>query len=114
MPQHVHVPAAVLWRKDVPLKVSVFFWRLFWNRLPSKSNLVRQGIIPSEAQLCVTGCGLQESADHLFFSCDFFGKIWQFVRNWLGVNSVHLILWIIFISLVTLQGLQNLDAHLCI
>ena len=45
------VPAALLWRKDVPLKVFVCTWRLFRYRLPTKSNLFRRGIVTTEAQL---------------------------------------------------------------
>jgi len=33
------VHAILLWRKNVPLKVSIFGWRLFRNRLPTKANL---------------------------------------------------------------------------
>ena len=28
-----------LWLKQVPLKVNIFIWRLFLNRLPTKMNL---------------------------------------------------------------------------
>jgi len=75
------IPAKFLWRKDVPLKVLVFAWRLFRNRLPSKLNLFRRGIILSAARYCVSGCSLHESKCHLFLSCDFFGQLWQLVRN---------------------------------
>jgi len=34
-----------VWHKQVPLKVSVFVWRLFRNRLPTKDNLVRQRVL---------------------------------------------------------------------
>lgn len=43
------VSTYLLWRKDVPLKVSIFAWRLFRNRLPTKVNLFRRGIISNEA-----------------------------------------------------------------
>jgi len=87
LPPITHVPADQLWRKDVPLKVSVFAWRLFRNKLPSKTNLFRRGIIPFEAQWCVSGCGHQESESHLFLTCSLFGQFLQLVRSWLGVYS---------------------------
>jgi len=34
-----------VWHKHVPLKVSLFVWRLFRNRLPTKDNLVRHCIL---------------------------------------------------------------------
>jgi len=68
-------PVDLLWRREVPLKVSVFAWRLFRSRLPTKVNLFRRRIIPSDAQWCVTGCGIQESENHLFLNCGVFGQI---------------------------------------
>jgi len=81
--------ADLIWRKEVPLKVSVFAWRLFWNRLPTKVNLFQRGIIPHETQLCVGGCGLQETENHMFLTCPLFGQIWHLVRHWLGVYSAN-------------------------
>jgi len=43
------VSADLLWRKNIPLKVSVFAWRLFRNRLPTKANLFCRGVIHNEA-----------------------------------------------------------------
>ena len=34
----------LLWHKEVPVKVSLLAWCLFWNRLPTKDNLFRRGI----------------------------------------------------------------------
>jgi hypothetical protein len=100
---NVQIPANLLWRKDVPLKVSVFAWRLFRNRFPSKLNLFRRGIILPEARNCVSGCGLHESECHLFLSCTFFGHLWQLVRNWLVFTQrIHHVFWIISFSLVLL------------
>jgi len=41
-----------------------------------------------DSQLCVSGCGGIESTYHLFFGCNFFGIIWQHVRQWLGFSLV--------------------------
>jgi hypothetical protein len=59
----------------------------FRNWLPSKTNLFLRGIISPETQLCVSGCGQQESETHLFLTCRLFGQLWQLVRNWLSVYS---------------------------
>lgn len=50
-------------------------------------NLFRRGNISHESHLCVGGCVLLETTNHLFLDCNFFGSIWQLVRNWLGVHS---------------------------
>jgi len=87
IPSHDAISSNLLWHQDVPLKVSVFAWRLFRNRLPTKVNLFSKGIISHESQLCVGGCGLLETKNHLFLECSFFGTIWQLVRHWLVVHS---------------------------
>ena len=74
----------LLWRKGIPLKVLIFAWRLFRNRLPYKANLCR-GIIQFDDQMCVGGCGVQETNEHLFLNCGDFAQLWQLVRNWLHV-----------------------------
>ena len=84
-PPHDFVPSDLLWRKDVPVKVSMFVWLLFRNRLPTKGNLFRRGILSQESQLCVGGCGLAETSHLLFLGSSFFGSIWHLVRLWLGV-----------------------------
>ncbi|XP_039683850.1 uncharacterized protein [Medicago truncatula] len=40
------------WHKDVPLKVVMFVWRLFRDRLPTKDDLFRRGVIATDARLC--------------------------------------------------------------
>jgi hypothetical protein len=53
---HVQSSMDLIWHKQVPLKVSIYSWRLLRDRLPTKSNLVIHGVIPAEAQLCVAEC----------------------------------------------------------
>jgi len=70
----------LIWHKHVPLKVSIFAWQMLRERLPTKSNLVIRGIIPSDARLCAAGCGHVEDTTHLFLSCPTFGAIWLLVQ----------------------------------
>jgi len=67
------VSVSSLWNKDVPLKVVLFAWRLFRDRLPTKNNLLRHEVIPIGAQFCVVGCGSEETSVHLFLHCNLFG-----------------------------------------
>ncbi|MCI18370.1 70 kDa peptidyl-prolyl isomerase, partial [Trifolium medium] len=71
-----------------PLKVSILAWRLLRDRLPTKTNLVTQGIITPGDPLCVSGCGEVESAEHLFLFCSIFGSLWSLVRAWIGFSSM--------------------------
>jgi len=78
------------WYKDVPLKVSVFAYRLLRNRLPTKDNIVRLGLITHEVNLCVSECGMVETTTHLFLNRVSFGSFWYMVHIWLSFSSVDL------------------------
>ncbi|KAK2369885.1 hypothetical protein QL285_082984 [Trifolium repens] len=82
----------LIWHKQVPLKVSVLAWRLLYNRLPTRDNLVRRHIIAYDAQLCVIGCGGVKTAHHLFMSCPVLASLWCLVRNWVGISTADLFL----------------------
>jgi len=75
-----------LWHKDVPLKVVLFVWCLFQDRLPTKDNLLCHGVIDQASRLCVSGCGSLESSHHLFLHCNFFGSVWHCIHRWLGLS----------------------------
>ena len=72
--------ASSIWHKDVPLKVVLFAWRLFRDRLP-KDNLLRRGVIHFDSRLCVAGCGTVETSYHLFLHCNFFGFVWHSIYS---------------------------------
>ncbi|XP_024630112.2 uncharacterized protein [Medicago truncatula] len=78
----------LVWHHQVPLKVSIFAWRLLRDRLPTKANLAARGVLNSEATLCDTRCGHVETAEHLFLFCPNSVLLWQQVRNWLGSMGV--------------------------
>jgi hypothetical protein len=77
-----------LWKKQVPLKVSVFVWRLLRNQIPTENNLIRRRIIPSDDTSCIVGCGSSETTDHLLFHCDHFGLVWHHIYQWLGISFI--------------------------
>jgi len=83
-----NIPLELVWHHQVPLKVSVFAWRLIQDRLPTKANLAIRGVIPADDIFCVSGCGHVEMADHLFLLCPTFASLWQQVRDWIGFLGV--------------------------
>jgi len=87
--QEVHNSNAtsdLIWHKQVSLKVYILAWRLLWNRLLSKDNLVACNIISHESQLCMSGCGDVETVQHLIFSYHGFAPMWGLVRLWLNIS----------------------------
>jgi len=85
--QVVDAVSDMIWHIHVPVNVSIFAWSLLRKRLPTKANLVARGIISQEAQMCVTGWGEVESANHLFFTCSIFGKLLSLLHDWIGVSG---------------------------
>lgn len=77
-----------VWRKQIPLKVSLFVWRLLCNRLLTKDNLVWQHVLHSTDTTCISGCGELETVTHLFLAYDIFNSLWSLVWHWLGITSV--------------------------
>jgi hypothetical protein len=77
-----------VWNKFVPLKVVIFVWQILQNRIPSKENLFKRGILTNAASICVGGCDSIESTSHLFFECPIAFNIWMNIFRWLGVISV--------------------------
>jgi hypothetical protein len=55
----------VIWNKVIPLKVSLFALRLLNNRWPSKDNMIYHGMHLEDSALCLEGCGVAETIDHL-------------------------------------------------
>ncbi|GAU37843.1 hypothetical protein TSUD_57030 [Trifolium subterraneum] len=82
------VAEGLIWHTQIPLKVSIFAWRLLRDRLPTKANLVTRDILSSEAHQCMSGCGTVESAQHLFLFCDTFGSLWLHVSSWMESSPV--------------------------
>jgi len=64
-----------VWQRQVPLKVSVFTWRLLRQRLPTRDNLLCRGIICQDGTSCIGGCGFSETVAHLILQCDVFGSV---------------------------------------
>ena len=75
-----------VWYNLVSSKVSLFAWRLFQDRIPTKANFVHRHVIQPTDNLCVGGCGFIETTDHLFIACNFFGSTWYLICLWLGVS----------------------------
>jgi len=55
--------------------VMAFSWKLLLDRIPTKINLVRRNIFPSDATLNFVLCGDEESTS--FLHCDEVFKVWE-------------------------------------
>ncbi|XP_024636284.1 uncharacterized protein [Medicago truncatula] len=82
-------PVDDVWHKQIPSKVSLFVWRLFRNRLPTKENLVHRRVIQPDNVACASRCGHPETAKHLFLDYNIFGSLWYHVWLWLSISFVN-------------------------
>ncbi|XP_058733800.1 uncharacterized protein LOC131605468 [Vicia villosa] len=77
-----------LWKFKVPSKILCFGWRFLLNRIPTRDQLVRRGVlvggIDSVCALCSTE---EESLSHLFFLCNVSIRIWRRVFMWLDLSE---------------------------
>jgi hypothetical protein len=77
-----------IWESPAPSKVVAFSWQLFYNRLPTKDNLVRRGVFQQNAGRNCVWCDHPESATHLFLHWHTAHKVWYDIFKWLGVVIV--------------------------
>ena len=74
---------AGLWSAWLPLKIKLFLWQMFRNRLLTPDNVAKRNG-PTNGSFAV--CGLGEDADHVFFRCHLARFTSSAVREDFGKN----------------------------
>ncbi|GJR01675.1 RNA-directed DNA polymerase, eukaryota [Tanacetum coccineum] len=83
------VGALTRWLKVVPIKINIFAWKVFLNKLPTRFNLSLCGLdIPSI--LCPICSSAGESGSHLFFSCNMASLLLRKVARWWELDLTEL------------------------
>lgn len=78
----------MIWNKLAPLKVVGHAWRLLWNRLPTKDNLVRRKILQQHDDTrCVFCSSKEENARHVFFECSISYSVWMEIMKWFNITT---------------------------
>ncbi|GKC98949.1 RNA-directed DNA polymerase, eukaryota, reverse transcriptase zinc-binding domain protein, partial [Tanacetum coccineum] len=73
------------WSKVLPIKLNVFLWRMFLDRLPTRSNLVNRGVdVPSV--LCPNCEAEVETRNHLFYSCSMTVDLLRLLGQWWSIQ----------------------------
>nr|GEW41474.1 RNA-directed DNA polymerase, eukaryota [Tanacetum cinerariifolium] len=69
------------WVKFIPIKINIFAWRAWLDLLPTRSNLMRRGVV-MDSDLCLM-CGMvTEDIFHVLFMCDLAALIFQKIYHW--------------------------------
>ncbi|CAJ2631455.1 unnamed protein product [Trifolium pratense] len=79
---------ATAWSNYVPLKTSALVWRIWKNKIPTRDNLIKRGILIESQNSSLFGCGKEESVSHVFFECSLSSGSWSKILRWLEISSV--------------------------
>ncbi|GJR76959.1 RNA-directed DNA polymerase, eukaryota [Tanacetum coccineum] len=72
---------ATRWVKYIPIKINVFAWRVRLDCLPTRSNLIRRGVILDSA-LCPLCDSTVEDIHHVLFGCDNAQIVFRRICRW--------------------------------
>nr|GFA89051.1 RNA-directed DNA polymerase, eukaryota [Tanacetum cinerariifolium] len=101
---------ATRWVKYIPIKISVFAWRARLDRLPTKSNLVRRGVV-LDSFLCPL-CGLvHEDIHHVLFRCNTVKLVFRRICRWWDLDWHDLLSfsdWNAWFSVIRLSSMIKL------
>jgi hypothetical protein len=73
--------AEKLWGCKIPLKIRIFLWQVFQNRLQTAQQLKAMNW---KGDVDCKLCSASEDADHLMFSCPLASFMWAFLNEALG------------------------------
>ncbi|KAK2426239.1 hypothetical protein P8452_40952 [Trifolium repens] len=76
------------WKTAVPSKVCALAWQLLLNKIPTRENLFRRGVLHDDEISCPLCNETVESTRHLFLHCPFASAVWYSLNRWLGVVVV--------------------------
>nr|GEW58810.1 RNA-directed DNA polymerase, eukaryota [Tanacetum cinerariifolium] len=69
------------WVKFIPIKINIFAWRARLDRLPTRSNLMRRGVV-MDSDLCLMCGTVTEDIFHVLFRCDLAALIFRKICRW--------------------------------
>jgi hypothetical protein len=104
----------VIWSCPTPSKVSAFVWQLLHDRIPTRLNLMRRGIIDAVGDFSCPCCHESaESSLHLFIYCDVALRVWAGVFAWLDLpfSLPHNLFSLL--SFFTFNGGKSIRKGLC-
>ncbi|XP_058733994.1 uncharacterized protein LOC131605683 [Vicia villosa] len=77
-----------LWKFKVPSRILCFGWRFLLNRIPTRDQLVRRGVLVGGSDsVCALCSKEEETLSHLFFLCNISIRIWRRVFMWLDISE---------------------------
>ncbi|GJW28108.1 RNA-directed DNA polymerase, eukaryota [Tanacetum coccineum] len=97
--------------KTIPIKVNIFAWKVSLDRLPTRSNLARRGVlVPSSS--CLICNVSDEDLAHLLFRCDLAIEVTRLVYRWWNLVWIPLdsyISWLSWIKALRMNSRSKMD-----
>jgi hypothetical protein len=79
-----------MWKNNVPLKVSIFGWRLLLEKLPSRETLFHGGVLTNtHERSCVFCFNTQEREQHIVLNCCMTDVVWRHIYKWMDIPYVN-------------------------
>nr|GEV04423.1 RNA-directed DNA polymerase, eukaryota [Tanacetum cinerariifolium] len=72
-------------KNSIPIKVNVFAWKLFLDRLPTRSNLARRNVLIPSLACPLCDHALEDSSD-LFFGCFMAKDVQKLICRWWNLD----------------------------
>ncbi|GKU93948.1 hypothetical protein SLEP1_g7497 [Rubroshorea leprosula] len=90
-----------IWNPILPSKISTFIWQLVLDKIPTKVNLLRRGVIKDTNETKCALCNEEEEVTtHMFLNCKIARWVWKACSKWWGSKmSVHRDCWNTFQSI---------------
>nr|GEY45226.1 hypothetical protein [Tanacetum cinerariifolium] len=75
------------WVNTIPIKINIFVWKVSLNRLPTRINLVRRGVMvsPISCSICLAGL---EDLEHLLFGFNIAIEVCRSICKWWDLSWV--------------------------
>ena len=97
-----------VWKSKLPMKLKVFLWQIFHDKLQTGAELKKRKWRGSEK---CNLCGKLETVDHIFFSCVLAKFVWACFKEALGWERVPTS-WQDFLDIWILLGCRDYNPKL--
>jgi hypothetical protein len=99
----------LVWKVWAPPKVKNHAWLALQNRLWTADRLRRRGW--ENCGLCPLCKQTEETNNHLFVHCHFTARIWELLREWLGIHIIQPHAWGGFDTRPLVENRPNIPGH---
>ncbi|GJV04382.1 RNA-directed DNA polymerase, eukaryota, reverse transcriptase zinc-binding domain protein [Tanacetum coccineum] len=105
----INSSSSTRWSKLLPIKLNVFAWRMFLDKLPTRTNLSNR-VMDIPCVLCLVCECEVESRNHLFFGCPLAIDLFSLMGRWWNIHIPSLqdpVTWEAWFNGLRLNSIQR-------